>query len=599
MNCHQVLTGAANSGDNCYSVGSVEGIPFVAYSSGCNVVIQTASLQRVQIIAGILYGNIQVNCIDCSTDVGKIGAAYGQRIFIFEPTPLLNQVSTHKLDYKWIQTACIETDSEVSVISWNLEGNKLLTGGHTIQMWHLITKTLTDSNEIHIRTDRKESIVEKESETSYWQCVWQCTTSTPVHFLKFSPDGTLFVSAGKSDRLVKIWYESAAKNNPIAKSLLGRTHENDSHQKEPSEEVDFSFIYIAHPRAVTGISWRKVSKYMPRGSVANMLVTSCRDNICRLWVQTLLPEDGLVNLSQIESLSNYVVPRAQTQRHRQKLMQRLKQMKSLSQFKKRQQVTTEEAALNGAIPTLPSTFSVHDFHSFGIHGTAMAPGLHFHLTASINAETDIPLVPSLSSNGADNATKPSFVVHWLNNKDMFFTQSAEKILREISLKIIQSETQLANSDGGSDTGEADGVDTDQETDGASITTAESNRKFRKPIPQTTKKGSKHINKALSPDEGDHEDSHPPASRQSFHTTSSSNSLATELNAANVANNSHFGDLLDRKLEALIREWHNNSDLLFSIHPLDGSLLVWSVILIKYQSIQNNDLFALQANRVVG
>ena len=40
-------------------------------------------------------------------------------------------------------------------------------------------------------------------------------------------------------------------------------------------DITFSFIYLAHPRSVTGISWRKTSKYMPRGAVANMLVTSC------------------------------------------------------------------------------------------------------------------------------------------------------------------------------------------------------------------------------------------------------------------------------------------------------------------------------------
>lgn len=33
-------------------------------------------------------------------------------------------------------------------------------------------------------------------------------TAQPVSFLKFSPDGTLFATAGKSDRLVKIWYSS-------------------------------------------------------------------------------------------------------------------------------------------------------------------------------------------------------------------------------------------------------------------------------------------------------------------------------------------------------------------------------------------------------
>src|SRR5699024_20792 len=54
------------------------------------------------------------------------------------------------------------------------------------------------------------------------------------------------------------------------------------------------------------------------------------------------------------------------------------------------------------IPNLPSTFSVHDFHGFGVHGTSVTPGgLHFHLTATINAENDIPLVPSLAQHPSE------------------------------------------------------------------------------------------------------------------------------------------------------------------------------------------------------
>lgn len=30
------------------------------------------------------------------------------------------------------------------------------------------------------------------------------------------------------------------------------------------EEQHYSFVYISHPRAVTGFSWRKTSKFMPR-----------------------------------------------------------------------------------------------------------------------------------------------------------------------------------------------------------------------------------------------------------------------------------------------------------------------------------------------
>jgi hypothetical protein len=38
----------------------------------------------------------------------------------------------------------------------------------------------------------------------------------------------------------------------------------DSLVSPKKEEQHYSYIYIAHPRAVTGFSWRKTSKYMPR-----------------------------------------------------------------------------------------------------------------------------------------------------------------------------------------------------------------------------------------------------------------------------------------------------------------------------------------------
>ena len=36
----------------------------------------------------------------------------------------------------------------------------------------------------------------------------------------------------------------------------------------------------------------------------------------------------------------------------------------------------------------------------------------------------------------------------------------------------------------------------------------------------------------------------------------------------------MSDTLDRRIDGIIKEWHQNSDLLFAVHPIDGSLLVW-------------------------
>ena len=95
MKLHQVLTGACNAGDRCFAVGSVEGIPFVTYAAGSNIVVLSVTFERVQIIPGICHQNVQISCIDCSTDTGKIAAAYGNKVKIFEPTPLVHHNSAH------------------------------------------------------------------------------------------------------------------------------------------------------------------------------------------------------------------------------------------------------------------------------------------------------------------------------------------------------------------------------------------------------------------------------------------------------------------------------------------------------------------------
>jgi hypothetical protein len=64
----------------------------------------------------------------------------------------------------------------------------------------------------------------------------------------------------------------------------------------------------------------------------------------------------------------------------------------------------------------------------------VTPGLHFHLAASVNAETDIPLVPSISYCNP----RPAFVLHWLDNKEMHFSMQAESLLEELTRYSVRS-----------------------------------------------------------------------------------------------------------------------------------------------------------------
>ena len=115
MKLHETWTGAANPGDKTFGVGTVEGsaftvskisnfsnvkrfknsknLNFQAYASGCNIVILSPSFERVQIIPGVCHDNVQISCLDCTSDTGKIAAAYDDQVIIFEPTPLLTKES--------------------------------------------------------------------------------------------------------------------------------------------------------------------------------------------------------------------------------------------------------------------------------------------------------------------------------------------------------------------------------------------------------------------------------------------------------------------------------------------------------------------------
>ena len=58
---------------------------------------------------------------------------------IFEPQPLLQHESTHKLDYRWCEVSKITVhDGYVSHLSWNLDGYRLLiaTGNRLMLYQH-------------------------------------------------------------------------------------------------------------------------------------------------------------------------------------------------------------------------------------------------------------------------------------------------------------------------------------------------------------------------------------------------------------------------------------------------------------------------------
>ena len=84
---HQVVIGALNPNENCYSIGSVDGLNFIvsellclsklvilqACAVGADVVILASNFERVQVIPGSVYKKEEiVNSVSCCGDSGKV-----------------------------------------------------------------------------------------------------------------------------------------------------------------------------------------------------------------------------------------------------------------------------------------------------------------------------------------------------------------------------------------------------------------------------------------------------------------------------------------------------------------------------------------------
>nr|XP_054588314.1 dmX-like protein 2 isoform X3 [Nothobranchius furzeri] len=531
MHLHQVLTGAVNPGDCCYSVGSVNDIPFTAYGSGCDVVILASDFDCVQIIPGAQNGNIQVGCVECSHQLGRIAASYGNTVCIFEPLST-NPNKCHKLlNYQWQKTGQFFLDAITYTLAWDPQGNRILAAAERLQLWAPpLADALIEEEDGQMIEERTHPVLND------WNCVWQCKTAASVHTAKWSPDGEYFATVGTDDCLLKVWYPTTAWRSAVVVQ--------DSSEKKPAP-VHFSFVYLAHPRSVTGMSWRKTSKFMPKGSVCNVLLTSCEDGVCRLWSETLLPEDSLLGGQITENTQSFSTSLPGLAGNKDKIQHALESIHHLKQLRRgRRRSSALVAHSDLLLPSQHGTQDAHTHRHIVQHANALC---HFHISASINPNTDIPstLADSTVFNPEDGTGGGGFVVHWLNNKDLSFTSSMDLFMTQLRR---YTEQQL------------------EQTTEDPLDPEGSPMKFDFDLDEMSDKASS--------EHGEEVDSGEQGSTKASSPGSSSSMPLPSM-------------LLERKLETLTTEWNKSPDMLFTIHPADGSFLVWHV---KYLDEFNQGIF---------
>uniref|UniRef100_A0A803XTV9 Dmx like 2 n=1 Tax=Meleagris gallopavo TaxID=9103 RepID=A0A803XTV9_MELGA len=503
----------------------------LAYGSGCDIVILANDFECVQIIPGAKHGNIQVSCVECSQRQGRIAASYGNAVCIFEPLGINSHKRNSQLKCQWLKTGQFFLSSMTYNLAWDPQGNRLLTATDYLQLWAPPSSDILEEDEDDPDNQMKDDKVLPV--LNDWKCVWQCKTAVSVHLMAWSPDGEYFATAGKDDCLLKVWYPITGWKS----SLLPQENEE---KKKCSGVVNFSFAYLAHPRAVTGFSWRNISKYMPRGLVCNVLLTSCLDGICRLWAETLLPEDTLLGEQICEtSTSSISSTISQSGKHKDRIQHALETIHHLKNMRKGQRRSSVLVTHTDVLPDQQGTHEVQRHISH--HANALG---HFHIAASINPNTDIPSVLAGTAFNTDEGNG-GFVVHWLNNKEFNFTSSIEVFMQHLR-KL--SEQQLQE--------DFDDVEVEEQEE-----IEEKERGLRMKLDHDLS-----IDRESETGTGTGSSEHEDGEREGSPKTSLRGSLRMPLPTV----------LLDRKIELLLTEWNRNPDMLFTIHPVDGTFLLWHV-----------------------
>ncbi|KAH7691221.1 RBC-1 protein, partial [Aphelenchoides avenae] len=448
-----------------------------------------------------------VNAVNCCFDSGKIAVAYGQSIRIFEPVHYENETGSHNLHYRWYETQLIEVAETVSTVQWVLEGLRLLvSSGKDIFLYQHRMLTSAVANKPSASGGGKLS-----SEAS-WELVWTTRLATKARFVKFSPDGTLFASCGENDRMIKVWYPKSEPNT--------------------KDQLQFSFVYLQHPAIVSGFEWRRTGRYMPRKCVQNALITWCEDNTSRIWKET-------PNTDRYTELLLDAVDSVTEEKQRRKKSKHSRIKKARSRLVKKLSIMVKDKrhprlSVDGGGGKLTRSSTFADFSM-----PAAANTLNFCLAATIDAENDCLLVPSMSS--FNPAAKKTFAVHWLNNKELMFTSGAEKILAEA---LLNEHIDVVHR-GGKGFSPTGFISNANSIDGSTSAQADST------MPRT------------------------PSSYQQLSATDTQHSASVP---RSMSGSDIFSakDILDVKLEGLLRQWNKSYDVLFSVHPVDGSLLTWTV-----------------------
>ncbi|KAF9908205.1 regulator of (H+)-ATPase in vacuolar membrane [Linnemannia zychae] len=254
-------------GKTCASLQSIHSANYqsrryILYAATDSVVICDDSFKPIQILFLQRHSkenqNQIVSAVVMSEFDGKIAVTTDLHVLLYAPKATVNDGEQIQA---WDIHAALECEG-IASLAWRNDG-RLLTGGDHLTLW--------------------------AQQDNQWCQLWQQRQGSCIDLIQFSPDGKLFASMAKNDRLVKIWHPHKGEN------------------------VDFGFFYLPHPRAVTNFSWRK--EKASSGSLddpINVLFTMARDGICRIWSPLILLQPESMSICAIIDPNQWLVSQQQS-----------------------------------------------------------------------------------------------------------------------------------------------------------------------------------------------------------------------------------------------------------------------------------------------
>ncbi|RIB04432.1 RAVE protein 1 C terminal-domain-containing protein [Gigaspora rosea] len=267
MSLQQTCSGKTNGYVQSFHSAYWEDVRYLAYGTGGNLVIYNGCLEHIQTtdISKLLRDTkaepeleANITSVEISELDGKIALTVGTDALVLYPQEINKNVH-------WNLMKILNHDDPTFCTSWS--GDQLLVGGETLTIWE---QAISHNQETPVR----------------WSKLWEQRVSSKIVLAQFSPDSMLFASISDNDRLVKIWW------NP--------------HNSE-TKDREYEFSYLPHPRAVTNFTWRKGSSEQNNAVGSNILITMCKDGICRIWASTNPDEPQYLYISTVVDPSQSLV----------------------------------------------------------------------------------------------------------------------------------------------------------------------------------------------------------------------------------------------------------------------------------------------------